>query len=108
MDSVTKVNCTRKDLEHAADLHLIEVRYFAFDIAENGFDPAILTPEQRECQVEEPYIYEVHVRHADFGTLEDNYSSLEELIGDISHRQHRFIREEFKKLRKQRGKEAQG
>ena len=98
MDSEIKVNCTPAQIQQVFDNNLLNILFFCFDIQENGFDPAILTPEQWEEEQNTPYVYSVRVRTCDFKTtLKKRYSSLGMLLSAISKRNTRYLREVVKK-----------
>ncbi|MBR4608060.1 MAG: hypothetical protein IKO41_17780 [Lachnospiraceae bacterium] len=101
--SVVRAWCSENEIANASRKGLLSVRFYRFDIMDNGFDPAILTPEQREEERGEPWTYVIGVRHAGNGRLKDRYDSLEDLIGDVHEMSLQLLKEKYmRKLRDER------
>lgn len=92
MESIVKVQCSRAQLDEVLERNLINVRFFQFDVDENGFDPRMWTVEQELEERDEPWIWVLRVRHADFGSLNDRYASIKSLLSDINRRGNEYVR----------------
>jgi hypothetical protein len=101
MDSVIKVTCSRREIEELCESRKLNVRFYAFDVKENGFDQRILNPEQFEEEIDTPWTYVVRVRHADFGKLADRYDCLDDVISEVRRRGSEYVAE-VRRQRKER------
>ena len=84
---------TRNQLDEVVEKDLMNIRFFRFCHEENGFDLRMLTKEQEEEIRGDDYVWELLVRHADFGALDERYDSLPALIRDMNRRWMACIRQ---------------
>ena len=92
MESTVKVTCTPSRIGAVFQSGCLNITYYNFDVQENGFDPRMISPEDWEEMLNsEPWVYNVHIRHADYGNLKPEYASLEELILDMKKREGKYL-----------------
>jgi len=97
MNEFIKVTCTPRAINSLFKSNILEIRFFQFDVMENGFDPRSMTREDWQEAYDEEWVHDVYL-HTNC-TLEEQYPSLEALIKDIKKKETKQLLSAVRKER---------